>query len=209
MNMQIVGTAILAMGLCASARAGTIRITEYMYSGNGNEFFELCNVGVTPQDMTGWSYDDDSAIPGTVDLSLFGTVNAGDCVIVAEATAGAFNTDWSLGGVVPILGGLTVNLGRNDDINIFDQNDLLVDKLDFGDQEHIGSIRAQNATGWVSAAGLGANDAYAWTLSTVSDFQNSYESNSGDIGSPGAHIVPEPAAHTLMGLGAVLFRRRL
>jgi hypothetical protein len=162
-----------------------MRITEYMYSGAGPEFVEFTNVGSTPIDMTGWSYDDDSRTPGSFVLSGFGIVQPGESVIITEESPSAFRNTWNLCDNVKVLGPYTNNLGRNDEINLFDANGILIDRLTYGDQTFPGTIRTQNASGWVSAAGLGANDAAAWTLSTAGDAEQSYASAGNDIGSPG------------------------
>src|SRR6185312_7524044 len=104
----------------ASSAAAEMRITEYMYSGANGEFIEFTNVGDAPIDMTGWSFDDDSETPGTVDLSAFGTVAAGESVILTETAAADFRTAWSLCDAVKVIGGNTTNLGRDDEINLFD-----------------------------------------------------------------------------------------
>lgn len=137
--------------------------------------------------MTGWSYDDDSAVPGTVDLSAFGVVNPGQSVILAESTHAAFIADWGLAGVT-VIGGLTTNLGRNDQINLYDSGGVLIDRLSYGDQTFPGTIRTQNISGWPCADGIGTNDITKWSLSVVSDAQNSYTAVSGDIGNPGTFV---------------------
>lgn len=209
-NTTAAAMAMLVFAASTTADAGIMRITEYMYSGTNLEFVEFCNIGATPTNMNGWSYDDESREPGSVMLSLFGIVQPGECVIIAENTAGAFNNAWALGGTVKIIGGFTHNLGRNDEINLYDKNGSLIDRLNFGDQEFPDSIRTQNASGWVSADGVGQDDPYAWTLSSLGDAQGSWMSSGGDIGSPGRHNpIPEPATLALLALGtAVLIRRR-
>ena len=162
-----------------------IIISEYMYGGANGEFIEFTNVCSQSVDMTGWSFDDDSRVPGSQDLSAFGIVQPGESVILTEAAAESFRTAWGLCEGVKIIGGLTNNLGRNDEINLYDSSNNLVDRLTYGDTAFPGSIRTQNISGWVSISGAGANDPYAWTLSVVDDTEESFTSAGGDIGSPG------------------------
>ena len=175
---------VLASVFAASTATAEMRITEYMYGGTNGEFIEFTNVGSAPVDMTGWSFDDDSETPGTVSLSAFGTVAPGESVILTETIAADFRTAWSLCDAVKVIGGNTTNLGRDDEINLFDASNQLVDRLKYGD-DTLGGPRAQNKSAWVSAAGLGANDILDWTLSATGDAENSFASAGGDIGSPG------------------------
>ena len=78
----------LAAALLAAADVSAqMRVTEYMYDGTDGEFIEFTNVGSTPVSMDGWSFDDDSGISGSFSLSAFGTVAAGESVILAELSA--------------------------------------------------------------------------------------------------------------------------
>ncbi len=175
----------LAFALAANGAVAQMRITEYMYQGANGEFIEFTNVGALPIDLTGWSFDDDSRLAGTFGLSGFGLVLPGESVILTEATAADFRTAWGLCAGVKILGGSSQGLGRNDEINLYDADNALVDRLTYGDQTFPGTIRTQNRSGWVSAAGLGANDAAAWTLASAADAENSFTSTGADIASPG------------------------
>lgn len=186
--------------LFASAAHAQIRITEYMYSGNDGEFVELTNVGDAPIDMSGWSYDDDSNAPGSFSLSGFGTVEPGESVIFTESDAAEFAAAWALAPSVKIVGNTTQALGRNDQINIYDAADQLADRLSYGDENFPGSIRTQNISGWVSAAGVGTDDALAWTLSALDDTEDSAASVAGDVGSPGRSTLGSPGAS---GAGAI------
>ena len=166
--------------------AAQMRITEYMYGGANGEFIEFTNVGTAAIDMSGWSFDDDSEAAGTVSLSAFGTVAAGESVILTETGAAAFRTAWSLCDAVKVIGGNATNLGRDDEINLFDAGGQLVDRLHYGDDVFApGTIRANGISGKVDAAGLGANDIHHWTLSAAGDGEGSVTSSGGDIGSPG------------------------
>jgi hypothetical protein len=162
-----------------------MRITEYMYTGNNGEFAEFTNVGSTAIDMTGWSYDDNGATPGTVSLSTYGIVQPGASVILTETITDTFRKDWSLCNGVGIIGGNTTNLGRNDQINLYNNKGVLIDRLTYGDQDFPGTIRTQDVSGYVSAAALGIDSIAGWTLSSVGDAEGSYTSSGGDIGSPG------------------------
>lgn len=198
----------IAAGAAAIASAD-IRITEWMYDGTGGEFVELTNVGAAPIDLTGWSYDDDSRLPGVFSLSGFGVVAPGESVIFTEVSADAFRTNWGLPDSVKVLGGYTNNLGRNDEINIFDASNTLVDRLTYGDSTFApGSIRTQGISGNAFLADLGTNDVYAWFLSAPGDLFNSYFSNAGTFGNPGYYYIPAPGALALAGLATLAAGRR-
>ncbi|MGZ4116590.1 MAG: lamin tail domain-containing protein, partial [Bacteroidia bacterium] len=169
---------------------GAMRITEYMYNGGGagsvGEFVEFTNVGGTPVDMTGWSFDDNTRTPGSQDLSAFGTVQPGESVILTEIAASTFRANWGLCPPVKVIGGCTNNLGREDEINLYNASSVLVDRLTYGDVTYSpGSIRTNAVSGWVNAAGLGNNIITDWTLSSVADAESSVTSSLGEIGSPG------------------------
>ena len=173
---------------CPQPGDGQMRITEYMYSGSGGEFIEFSNVGTEPIDMTGWSYDDESGIPGTADLSAFGVVDPGESVILTEDSAATFASTWDCSDVT-IIGGLTANIGRNDEINLYDALDALADQLTYGDEDFPGSIRTKDASGWPCDVAVGDNNIYGWSLSSVGDIQASYASTTGDVGSPGSFVI--------------------
>lgn len=174
---------------CPQPTGPMVRITEWMYGpvGTAGEFVEFTNVGSTPIDMAGWSYDDDSRIAGTVSLTAFGVVAPGESVILAESDAAIFRTQWNLSASVKIIGLNGTNLGRNDEINLFDAGNALVDRLSFGDQTFPGSIRTQGITGWTCFDNLGANDVLGWQLSVVGDEQSSFAATGGDVGNPGSY----------------------
>lgn len=180
----------IVLGITTSANINIVdndvplmRITEYMY--NGSEFIEFTNVGSTSIDMTGWSFDDASRTPGSFSLTGFGMVEAGESVILAEASESAFRSTWGLCSGVKIVGGNNQNLGNGDEINIYNASNVLVDRLTYGSGSTTGP-QTSNTSAWVSAAGLGANLHSEWTLSVVADAEASFLSSSGGfIGSPG------------------------
>lgn len=208
MKKQIVIAGLL-VGLMSAGAQASIMITEWMYQGANGEFVEITNMGGAPVDLTGWSYDDNTDTCGSVSLSSLGVLQPGQSAVFTEAAEGAFRTAWNLAPTVPVLGGVTDNLGRNDAINIFDASCGLADRLRYGDQDFPGSIRTQNRSGNpLTLAALGANDPYQWTLALNGDGYGSYFSTGQDQANPGT-FVPEPSTLALLTLcGLSLIRRR-
>lgn len=207
---KLLVAAALSAGLVNAASAN-VHITEWMY--NGDEFIEFTNMGGSAVDFTGWSFDDDSRNPGTVSLSAFGLVAAGESVILAESSAADFRDAWGLSASVKVIGDNTTNLGRNDEINLYDAAGVLVDRLTYGDGSFAGTIRTQNVSGIPSSlAALGANSVSQWQLSVAGDAAGSYLSTSGYAANPGIAPVPEPESFAMLlaGLGLLgcIARRR-
>jgi predicted extracellular nuclease len=176
-----------------------IQITEFMYQGVNGEFVEFTNLGTRPIDMTGWSYIDDQNLPTNFfSLSAFGTVQPGESVILTEANADTFRNAWGLDSSVKVIGNLGAsgvgrNLGRNDEINLYDATGTLVDRLTYGDQSFPGTIRTQGKSGWTTVDNLSSFTINSdWVLSNVGDAQNSYTSLGGDVGNPGIYLT-EPS----------------
>ncbi len=175
-----------------------LRITEYMYSASDGEYVELTNTSASTIDLTGWSFDDQSAIPGTFDLSGGGVIQPGSSIIVTDADPAAFATAWSLGGTTILGPTVDASLGRNDQINIFDATGELVERLTYGDEDFPGSVRSKDESGQVCSQAIGSDNAYAWTEASVGDAWGAYNSTGGDTGSPGVHT-----AVGCSGLGSV------
>jgi hypothetical protein len=196
----VLGLSVAILGSAGSASAaGIMRITEWMY--NGDEFIEFTNVGDDSIDLTGWSFDDDSRLAGTVSLSAFGLVGAGESVILAEVSESLFRSSWGLGASVRIIGSNATNLGRADEINLFDASSTLVDRLTYNDAI-IGGPRTQNLSANIALANLGLNFANLAVASFVGDAYGSYASTATFPANPGLYLpIPEPTTATLMGLG--------
>lgn len=173
-----------------SASSAGLRITEWMYAGVNGEFIELTNLSGQPIDLTGWSLDDDHAVPGAFALAALGTVAPGESIVVTDGVAGDFRTAWSLAAGVKVLGQLGVasgnNLGRADQIHLFNASGALEDRLNYGDQTYAGSIRTQNASGQVPCSAIAQNTVMAWQLSVIGDAYGSRASAAADIGTPGS-----------------------
>jgi predicted extracellular nuclease len=199
----VAAAALMVAGVHGIARA-EMRITEWAYGAGSGEYIELTNLGAGPVDLSGWSFDDDSRSPGSFSLSGLGVVAAGESVIITESEAAVFRTSWSLAPTIKVLGENSNNLGRNDEINIYDNTNALADRLTFGDQNFPGTIRTQNVSGNpLTLAALGANAPDQWQLAFVGDAFGTYASSFGDLGNPGigSYVVPEPSTVALLAIG--------
>ncbi len=182
----------LALGVVIAlvpVASGEVVITEWMHNGLGSgstgEFVEFTNIGPDPVDMTGWSFDDDSRAPGTVSLSAFGVVAPGQSVILTDETAAVFAQIWTLSSVT-IIGDNTANLGRNDEINLYDAGGTLVDRLTYGDETFPGTVRTQNKSCNIPATDYVYTEAQtSWVLATAGDAFGSTASTRGEVASPG------------------------
>lgn len=200
--LRAIGLGLVLSGTSTSASAlGAMRITEWMYSGD--EFIEFTNVGDSALSLAGWSYDDDSRTPGVVLLSAFGSVAPGASVIVSEADEATFRAAWLLGVSVSVsvIGGNTTNLGRADEINLFDASGTLVDRLTYNDQL-LGGPRTQNLSANIGVANLGANRADLAVASFAGDAFASTLSTSAYPGNPGVYV-PETGTALLLALGVL------
>ncbi len=222
--------AFTAVALCLAATTvqANIQITEFQYNGLGDgaalgrtsEFVELTNLGTSAIDFTGWSFDDSSRTPGdpiaSFSLSALGLVAAGESVVIAEGSADAFRTAWNLAASVKVAGGNAQNLGRGDEINVYDAANNLVDRLTYGDVAIPGTVRALAFSANPSALAdlTPTTIPTSWVLAATGDAFGSYASVNGDIANPGVFTlaVPEPSTYGLLlaGLGVVaaVARRR-
>lgn len=173
--------------ICVAQESNTatnLKITEFMYKGNGHEFFELTNLGHAPIDMTDWSYDDESQNPDTVDLTDLGIIEPGESVILTTDDEEDFIDDWNLTDV-KVMRYSSGTLGTNDQINIYSNTDQLIDCLTFGKDDFPLSINAKYHSAFPVTADVGTDNIYRWLLSRDNDVHNSYPSDNGDIGNPG------------------------
>lgn len=212
--MRILTLCLGVVVTAASAATAQVRITEWQY--NGIEFIEFTNLGGSSVDMNGWSFDDDSREAGTVSLSAFGVLGAGKSAILSELSATDFRAAWSLSPTVPVIGGNATNLGRADEINLYDSANVLVDRLTYADN----AVPANGPRTDISSAnpatlalalqgGDGDVSATGWVLSSSGDVFGSTLSTSGGFGNPGVFaLVPEPASLSILGAAALITRRR-
>jgi predicted extracellular nuclease len=163
-----------------------IQITEYMYDSTFAtikvEYIEITNTGAGNINLSGWSFDDDSFTPGSFSLSGLGTLAPGQSAIITEDSASAFRARWGLPGATKVAGGNTHNIGRSDVINIYDNNNVLVDTLSYNDQACGPRAKGKGAT--VAPANLGNTSTCPDWFLPVSGLLTSTD---GDQGTPGSY----------------------
>ncbi len=131
-------------------------------------------------------------------------------MIFTEADPAAFRAAWGLSASVKVIGPYSNdNLGNGDEINLYDAQGNVVDRLTYGSNPRSdGTSAVPN-----SLAVVGTNNINGWSLSQ-DGVGGAYRALGGDIGSPGFSplATPLPAAAWLLmsGLGALApgLRRR-
>jgi hypothetical protein len=174
-----------------------VQITEFAYGGNAaysgdlgdGEYIELTNVGDAPQDFTGWHYNTAPSATGAIDLSSFGTVAAGESVLITDLTPADFRTEWGLKSSVKVINDGTVTLNKGPKtIYILNSASAIADQLSYIS----GYLPSKGVAAFVNPGQLSVTDtgvAGAWTKpTTLNDAEHSWQSHStpASIGSPGA-----------------------
>jgi len=221
---------ILVLAALATAASANISITELSTksANDPEDYFEITNFGATDFDISGWSFDDESA-----DFSLSAllngitTIGAGESVILFQldeqdmmdpaydpaGEVSLFRSYW--GGLSGVQVGwyAGAGLGKGDAINLFDSMGTLALTLEYGmtdpNQTHAGDWAAGNFDG----SDTYENDAAIWVPGSMGDFvlaadgvYGSFQNSEGEWGSPG--VVPAPSAAALLGLGGLAASRR-
>jgi predicted extracellular nuclease len=181
---------------------------------------EFTNVSNAPVNMTDWSEDDSNRIPGKHAFgNTFGIVQPGESVVLTAAPEATFRAAWNLPASVKVWAGATGtgytddNLGRSDEINLYDGLGTLVDSLTYNDQGsgNVKGPRTQNSSGNIPLSALGMNNASTAVLSTVGDSFHSYASTASTVGNPGSYApatVPEPTSLILFATGLLCYTPR-
>ncbi|MEM0914438.1 MAG: lamin tail domain-containing protein [Planctomycetota bacterium] len=231
-NMPRLAVAALSASLIGGAASAQLLITEVHSKSQTDpeDFFELTNLGLSPVDITGWQFDDESAdIADAAPITGITSIAPGESVVIfqldendpsdaAYDPAGEtvlFRNYWGgLSGVqVGYHGG--AGLGKGDAITLFDSGDAIALQLEYGmtspEQTHAGDWAAGNTDGSdtfenESAIWVPGTDPAEYVLAADGVF-GSFANSDGNFGSPG--VVPEPAAAAILGVaGLGLLRQR-
>lgn len=200
----------MAMWLCLSAMArADLIITEVMSSSShtntaaNGDWWELYNSGPSAIDLTAYSWDDDSATPGSADFNGL-TINAGQAIIICQETLGqeqAWKDVWGLTDVTMINLGNTEfqNFGSaGDQLHLYDGSSTEIDSVTFGAASSGYSFEWDTSGSSLGLSANGENGAFQATASG---------GGGPDIASPGAAI-PEPGTWVLLGLGGLIMAGR-
>jgi hypothetical protein len=204
MKLWIAG---IALCLSVAARAD-LMITEVMSSSShtntvaNGDWWELYNSGASDIDLTGYSWDDNTATAGSADFNSV-TILAGSFLIVCQETVGAeqaWRDVWGIAASVPV-----VNLGGNefqnfssagDEIHLYSPALVELASVIFGAATSGQSFEWDSAGNSLGLSVAGENGAFQATLSG---------GGGPDIASPGTgQSIPEPATLLLFGLGSLV-----
>jgi len=170
-----------------------LRITEVMSgslhsstAANG-DWFEITNTGATAVNIGGYSFDDDSPIPGSAGqvFPAYAIPAGASVIVLREVGATEFRSLWNLPAnvkifteaEVPNFPGLS---GNGDSVFLFDSGNSVVNEFSFG-LATTGASFARFTTGNSVPGGLSVNGLFGAYLSNDS---------SEDVGSPGTAALP-------------------
>jgi len=225
--MRIFTIAALAATAASSAFAtGGLAVTEIMSkSGQTEDWFELTNFSGSAIDITGWSYDDESADLGdAVAISGATSIAAGESLIVlhigtdAASEIAAFRSFWGgLAGVnIAWLEGAS-GLGKGDGVTLFDgSNNIALQQFygmgtaGDGSDEHAGvwagaeEWDSANSTpiGWIGGSAYIGN--YGIFASSTTNGDGFFEHGSLGV----ATKIPAPGTAALFCLAGLTAARR-
>ena len=198
------------LGWVLSAQADLV-ITEVMSSSShtnsaaNGDWWELYNSGTSSIDLTGYSWDDNTATAGSADFNGL-TIGAGQAIIICQETIGAEQSWldlWGLSGVTLLNLGNTEfqNFGSTgDEIHLYDTSSNQITSVSFGAATAGYSFEWDTSGTSLGLSVNGENGAFQATSSA---------GGGPDIASPGVAI-PEPGTLALLGLSSlVLIGRRL
>ena len=142
-------------------------------------------------------------------LTPFGILQPGESAILTDNTVAAFQADWNLDPSVPVIGGNSENLGRSDEINLYDSTNTLIDRLTYNDQGtgDVKGPRTNSTAAYILPANYGANNASLAVAASVGDSNGSRTATLGEVGNPGPVAMPEPASLGLLAIAGLFIKR--
>ncbi len=189
---------------CAITTQADLIITEVMSSSShtntlaNGDWFELYNSGASAIDLTGYSWDDNTATAGSADFNGL-TINAGQAVIVCQETVGLEQSWLDLWGVSGVT---VVNLGNTefqnfgstgDELHLYDASSNQLTYVTFGAATTGYSFEWDTSGNSLGVSVYGENGA----------IQSTSAAGGPDTASPGT-VVPEPSVLAFLGLGGLL-----
>ena len=198
--LKWITTLLVLVCFCLSATANAdLVITEIMsdsnHSGTNGDWWELTNTGLTPIDLTDYSWDDDHAGVGQ---NVFGniTIASGQSIIIINHTSGDVATwklNWSLDAGTSVygldyFGSSFSSLGSADGVFLYNSAGSLVTSVTYPSRTDGISNEWDTAGTYLGFSVTGENGA---TLSS---------NVSPDIASPGYAVVINTPCTTLPGM---------
>lgn len=230
-RMLLLFVAVVATQASLVEAALTITEVRSKAATDPEDYFELTNFGSAPVDITGWSFDDESAdIADAEPLVGVSTIAPGESVVIFQLDENdpndaAFDPAGELALFRSLWGGLAgvqvgyhggAGLGKGDAITLFDATDTVALALEYGmttpEQTHAGDWAAGNTDGsdvFENQSAIYAPGAPVGFVTAGPGVLGSFANTDGDYGSPG-FAIPEPATLALVALlsGVAIRRRR-
>jgi plastocyanin/DNA/RNA endonuclease YhcR with UshA esterase domain len=185
-----------------------LAITEIMPGSNdpdpniNQDWFEITNYGTTPVDLAGFSWDDDSEVPGTVVLPSV-VINAGQTVVVWMGNTldlDMFKANWGINGSSDVtvitaddMIGTPPGLGQGGDaVVLYDTSATPIEicKAAYASAAAGISVEFDTNCTYLGNAVIGVRGAYA--------------SNGNDVGSPG-NVTPAFGLEELSAVGIKVY----
>ena len=193
---------------CTGAAAPSVAISHTTNTVANGDWWELFNSGASDIDLTGYSWDDNSATAGSADFNNV-TIAAGTYLIVCQETIGAeqaWREVWGIAASVPVI-----NLGNTefqnfgstgDEVHLYSPALVELAAVTFGAATIGFSFEWDNAGTSLGLSVIGENGAFQATASGGGV-------TGPDVGSPGTGAaIPEPGTAALLVLGAAALLRR-
>lgn len=172
-----------------------------------DDWFELTNTGPITVSLAGWSWDDESAIPGVAGFGSITSIGPGESIILtgeASGTAEGWRSAWGVGDSVQVAtltdGGFQGLSANGDKVYIFDNTNAVVTFVSFGTATEGTTFEWDRAGNSLGLSVVGENGAFK----AASNGWSTSPGPGSDIGSPGVAVAPVPEPRTVVMLTASL-----